>query len=206
LLGTIPRPWQDTRTILAQFGPTQRRARQAYRTFVQAGVATQRRPDLQGGGLVRSLGGWDAVRRLRRGREAYLGDERILGCPEFVEAIRREAEQAAAAARPPGITLEILMARVCEALGVVPAALVAGGRTARVSRAREGIAYLWVTMLGHAGRPLAAPLGIRPQNVYRAAAQGATAAGRWQQILAQCVNMATSSKPRRKGERTAHVG
>jgi REP element-mobilizing transposase RayT len=183
LLGTVPRPWQDTRTVLAQFGPTRRRARQAYRTFVQEGVARQQRPDLQGGGLVRSLGGWDAVRQLRRGREAYLGDERILGSPDFVDAVRREVEQAATGPRRSAIALETVMARVCKSLGIAPAALVAGGRTARVSRAREGIAYLWVTVLGHAGRPLAAPLGVRPQNVYRAAAQGAAAAATWRRFL-----------------------
>jgi hypothetical protein len=40
-----------------------------------------------------------------------------------------------------------------------------------------------VTVLGNAGRPLAAPLGIRPQNVYRAAAQGEAAAATWQRML-----------------------
>lgn len=30
LLGTVPRPWQDTATILSQFGATRRRARRAY--------------------------------------------------------------------------------------------------------------------------------------------------------------------------------
>jgi len=67
LVGWVPRPWQDTRTVLTQFGPTPARARQAYRAFVAAGVPQGRRPEFQGGGLVRSLGGWDAVRQLRRG-------------------------------------------------------------------------------------------------------------------------------------------
>jgi hypothetical protein len=79
------------------------------------------------------------------------------------------------------------MARVCKSLAIAPAALVArGGRTARVRRAQEGIAYLWVTVLGHAGRPLAAALGIRPQNVYRAAAQGEAAAATSQRMLQMC--------------------
>ena len=43
-------------------------------------------PELQGGGLVRSLGA--AVAHLRRGREAYAGDERILGSSTFVEALQ----------------------------------------------------------------------------------------------------------------------
>jgi len=66
LLGTVPRAWQDTATILAQFGPTPRRARRAYRAFVQDGLPQGRRPELQGGGLVRSCGGWHAVTALRR--------------------------------------------------------------------------------------------------------------------------------------------
>ena len=73
LLGTVPRAWQDTATILAQFGATRRRAVAAHRTFVAEGLPQGRRPELQGGGLLRSLGGWQAVAALRRGREAYLG-------------------------------------------------------------------------------------------------------------------------------------
>jgi chromosomal replication initiation ATPase DnaA len=84
--------------------------------------------------------------------------------------MRQDVARAATGPRRSAIALETVMARVCESLGIASAALVAGGRTARVSRARAGIAYLWVTVLGHAGRPLAGPLGIRPQNVYRAAA------------------------------------
>ncbi len=38
LLGTVPRAWQDTRPVLAQFGPTTARARKAYRALVAAGL------------------------------------------------------------------------------------------------------------------------------------------------------------------------
>ena len=57
LVGTVPRPWQETATLLAQFGPTPARARHAYRAFVAAGIPQGRRPELQGGGLLRSLTG-----------------------------------------------------------------------------------------------------------------------------------------------------
>ena len=69
LLGRIPRPWQDTPTILREFGPTPARARTAYRAFLAAGLPQGRRPEFQGGGLRRSQGGWQAVATLRRGRE-----------------------------------------------------------------------------------------------------------------------------------------
>ena len=100
LVGTVPRPWQATATILAPFGPTTTRARHAYRGFVAAGVPQGRRPALQGGGLIRSLGGWAAVQALRRGREASLGDARVLGSTEFVAALQRAADAAAPARAP----------------------------------------------------------------------------------------------------------
>jgi REP element-mobilizing transposase RayT len=88
LLGKCPCPWQATGAVLRQFGSTPAQARTAYRAFVAAGIARGRRPDLQGGGLIRSLGGGRAVAGLRRGREAYRGDERVLGRADFVEAVR----------------------------------------------------------------------------------------------------------------------
>src|SRR5512139_29719 len=69
LLGRVPRPWQDTATILGQFGATPARARRAYHAFVAAGIPQARRPEFQGAGLLRSLGGWQTVAQLRRGRE-----------------------------------------------------------------------------------------------------------------------------------------
>jgi REP element-mobilizing transposase RayT len=185
LLGTVPRAWQDTQTILAEFGPTPRRARHAYHTFVATGIPQGRRPELQGGGLLRSQGGWAAVAALRRGREAYLGDERVLGSTAFVDQLRRAVE-AAEAPRPRQLPLDALVARVCAQVGIAPPALAAGGRTPQASRARAGIAYLWLTVLGHPGRPLAPVLGVRPQNVYRAAAQGRAAAAVWERLLATC--------------------
>jgi REP element-mobilizing transposase RayT len=185
LLGTVPRPWQATQPILAHFGPTMPRARKAYHDFVAAGLPQGRRPELQGGGLLRSHGGWQAVRDLRRGREAYQGDERILGSSEFVAQLQRTTE--ARGARPQrAIDLDTLMARVCAHVGIAPRALAAAGRTAAASRARVGIAYLWLSVLGHPGRPLAPVLGIRPQNVYRAAALGASNAAEWAELLTTC--------------------
>lgn len=51
LCGTVPPPWQETATILAQFGPKLPRARRAY---IAAGLPQGHRPELQGGGLLRT--------------------------------------------------------------------------------------------------------------------------------------------------------
>ena len=180
LLGTVARPWQATDAILGHFGG--RRARAAYRAFVAAGIAHGRRRDLQGGGLVRSAGGWAAVASLRRGREAYRGDERILGSGAFVEAVRREME---AGTRPAARLLPLteLVQRVCQQCGVAPEALTGRGRRPAVSHARAGIAYWWVERLGQSGRALAPVLGLHPAVVYKAARRGAANAAVWQERL-----------------------
>jgi putative transposase len=182
LLGTMPRPWQDTQTILAQFGPTGPRARAAYRAFVAAGVPQGRRPELQGGGLVRSAGGWGELVALRRAKDAVAGDARVLGGGEFVERLWREA-QAARTPAPARLSLETVIARVCQQTGTTPAEVAGGGQRAAVTRAREGIAHLWVGALGQSGRRLAPVLGVAPQSVYRAAVRGAAQAAEWASLL-----------------------
>jgi putative transposase len=182
LLGTVPRPWQATREILGYFGSRPSRARIAYRAFVSAGISQGRRPALQGGGLVRSAGGWTAVASLRRGREAYLGDERILGSAEFVEAVRQEVRAGQQPVARPFALAEVVRL-VCRHLGVAPAALLGRGRRTAISQARAGIAYLWVECLGQSGRALAPLVGLHPAVVYKAARRGALRAAAWQQLL-----------------------
>jgi REP element-mobilizing transposase RayT len=184
LLGRVSRSWQSTADVLGQFAGRPAQARAAYAAFVHAGIPTGRRPELQGGGLIRSAGGWAAVQALRRGREAYLGDERVLGSSDFVEALRRATPAVPSPSRGP--SLDRVCARVCAQLGIAPSHLAAGGRHAAVSQAREGIAYLWVEVLGHPGRPLALVLGVRPQSVYRAVARGRDRANEWRALLDKC--------------------
>jgi REP element-mobilizing transposase RayT len=66
ILGRVNRDWQDTATVLAYFGHRRQDAAKHYAAFVSAGIPAGRRPELVGGGLVRSLGGWAQVLSLRR--------------------------------------------------------------------------------------------------------------------------------------------
>ncbi len=59
------------------------------------------------------------------------------------------------------------------------------GNRPAVTQARGGLAYLWVGVLGHSGRVLAAPLGIRPTAVYKAVRRGGATPARWLRLLAQ---------------------
>ncbi|MBW1796580.1 MAG: hypothetical protein JRJ38_19560 [Deltaproteobacteria bacterium] len=60
--------WQDTDKVLGMFGDKAGPARRAYRAFVEKGITHGKRSDLTGGGLVRSAGGWAAVKALKRAK------------------------------------------------------------------------------------------------------------------------------------------
>lgn len=184
--GTARSPWQDTATVLRRFAGDPRRARMRYRRFMADGVGMGRRPELMGGGLVRSAGGWAAVRELRRGREGYAADARILGGTEFIETLRREQEQAEARrarARQRNLELPALIQKIARLAHVTAGALMGGGRRRDICRARDGLAYLWIEVLGHSGRQLARELGIRPESVSKGARRGQQAQTRWRHVV-----------------------
>ncbi len=52
-----------------------------------------KRPELIGGGLIRSAGGWQAMRSLRKLGRHLKGDERILGGSEFVESVLESQDE-----------------------------------------------------------------------------------------------------------------
>jgi len=65
LMGNRPNDWQATDAVLRFFGRSVSQARRHYRHFVEQGVALGKRPELTGGGLIRSLGGWGALKAMR---------------------------------------------------------------------------------------------------------------------------------------------
>jgi putative transposase len=86
LMGKRKAEWLDVAYVLRYFGKRIGAARKKYRAYVEEGIAMGRRPELVGGGLLRSLGGWDELRRLRRiGQDRVKSDQRILGESDFVQ-------------------------------------------------------------------------------------------------------------------------
>lgn len=169
LLGRFARPWQAIREVLAQFGRGAG-ARRRYRSFVADGVAQGRRPDLQGGGLRRSVGGWEALPALRRGREHWVSDERVLGKSEFVARLLHEADRPR---RRRSGDLVAVISRIAKACGLTPAELSGGGRRRLVSEARCGVSYVGVHELGLPAARVARALGVSLQSVLRGAERGA---------------------------------
>lgn len=64
LMGYQKREWLDTEYVLLYFGKGAG-ARRKYMRFVEEGIKMWRRPELAGGGLKRSMGGWFGVLGLR---------------------------------------------------------------------------------------------------------------------------------------------
>ena len=69
--------------VLQYFGKSLKEARRKYRVFVEKGIKRGRRPELQGGGLIRSSGGDKAVLLGQKKEDREKSDQRILGSGGF---------------------------------------------------------------------------------------------------------------------------
>jgi len=94
LVGRRRKGWQDREAILVRFSAKKREAVTRYRQFVADGIAMGRREELTGGGLRRSAGGWERLMELKRAKEYWRGDERILGDGNFVDEVLQTVEEA----------------------------------------------------------------------------------------------------------------
>ncbi len=126
-------PWQDTGYVLSFFGSRRSRARDIYLEYIRAGRNQGRRPELVGGGLLRSNGGWHELKKRASGQmqEWLKSDERILGGSDFVEQILAMAEESLCretALKRAGYTLERLEQEVANIFGIAPEEICLPGR------------------------------------------------------------------------------
>jgi len=173
LLGRQSQPWQAVDTVLGQFGRRVGEARRHYRRFVVEGVDKGRRPDLTGGGLRRSAGGWEGVAALGRGRERWAFDERVLGSGPFVE--RLLAEVAPAPDLGPARAwraLSHIRAQLAASFAVSEAELTRGSRRRAVAAARAAVGVVAVDGLGLPVTRVARALGVTPMPLARSLSRG----------------------------------
>ena len=163
ILGNIENEWQDRDYVLKWFGKRQGTAQKAYYSFVGKGIDQGRRPELVGGGLIRSLGGWSAVKSLRRSGQHELSDERILGSGEFVERIIKEA-QSQIKHQLPDIELpkkiDQFIAKICKNEKVTIEELKGGSRHREACRVRTKITLGLVKTYGVSLAEIARRLGV----------------------------------------------
>jgi len=170
ILGKVERDWQDVGTVLGYFGRRKKRAIAAYENYVREGIEKGKRPELVGGGLIRSLGGWSEVLSLKRRGERVASDERILGSGDFIDQVLSEAEEKAKQTlgwkgRVPD--LESLLSKVAEREGVEGEKVRGGDRRRSVVGARKIFCQLAVKRIGYSGAAVARFLGVTTSLVNR---------------------------------------
>ena len=168
----MERDWQDTGAIRGYFAGKRREAVRRYKAFVADGVGQGRRPELVGGGLIRSLGGWSQVLSLRRKGLRMAADDRVLGDGDFVEQIWSEStelEKETLRRKGPGLDLETLAREIAADQGITETELRSGSRMRKVSEARRGFCRAAVGELGFPAAAVARFLGVTTSAVVRAA-------------------------------------
>jgi hypothetical protein len=171
-MGIGKRPWQDTDYVLGFFGKTAGAARSSYSAFVTKAVTQGHRPELVGGGLLRSVGGWLALEGYRRRGVRIKGDERILGSSDFVERVLAKADEDLAhksRLQAEGPDLHTLIERVTHYYHIDSEDLKTASKQRQTSRARMMVCYLAVRKLMVHCTEVARALNISPSAVSKAA-------------------------------------
>jgi REP element-mobilizing transposase RayT len=170
IMGKQERGWQEVGAVLGYFSRGKKRAIVAYEKYVREGIEKGRRPELVGGGLMRSLGGWSEVLSLRRRGEKMVSDERILGRGEFIEQLLSEAEEKAKETlgwrgRVPG--LQTLLSKISKRDGVEKEKVRGGDRRGSVVGVWKLFCQIAVRRLGYSGAAVARFLGVTTSLVNR---------------------------------------
>jgi REP element-mobilizing transposase RayT len=163
LMGKLKHEWQDRDYVLSCFGQKEWQARRAYRKYVEEGAEEGRRPELVGGGLVRSLGGWSQVLSLRRENKRVLADERILGTGDFVQKVVSEADERIKyqlGDNERRKKAQQLIEQTCKKEDVNANELRMGSRRGRIARVRGEIAYQLVERYGFSLAEVGRQLGV----------------------------------------------
>jgi len=171
LIGKKEILWQDTEYVLALFGKTVANARKSYADYVSKHAGTGRRPELTGGGLIRSAGGWRAIREAYEEGIRLTSDERILGSSSFVEktlaSVGEDYDQRMRL-KVSGIDLDTVMDVVSAHFGVDAVELSGPSRRQQICQARAVVSYLAVRELMISGANVARRMNIDRSSVSRA--------------------------------------
>lgn len=161
ILGRLNNDWQDRKYVLKWFGKKIGEAKRSYRQFVRDGIEEGHRSDLIGGGLIRSQGGWVAVKEMRRQGVREKSDERILGSGEFVRQLIQQSDEVREKQFLGSKSLRQAIQhieRVCKDEDVDIKALQAGSRRQKISKTRarliEKLTEEFGLSLAEAGRQL----------------------------------------------------
>jgi REP element-mobilizing transposase RayT len=169
LMGKKDRGWQDVEYVLGFFGKRLGEARKNYISYIQEGIALGRRPELVGGGLIRSLGGWDEIKKMRlKGQDRIKSDQRILGESDFVRDVLSESEGEFSRRyklKLLGYDFEKVVERVCNLFGIEKSYIIKRGKQRDRVKAKDLVSYWAVNELGMSMVDVARRFDITPAAV-----------------------------------------
>jgi REP element-mobilizing transposase RayT len=175
VMGKIPGGFQDIETVLSMFGKARREARKRYKAFVSKGLLAGKRPELTGGGLIRSSGGWHAIREFRRKGVHFKSDERLLGDSDFVDTVLKAADEELDRKyriQAEGWDFEAALSRVCELFNLTRSEVLSVSKQRKRAVARSVLAYWAVKELGMSASAVAERLELSPSAASRCVQRG----------------------------------
>lgn len=167
--------WMSVERILKRFGDNIDESRKAYEQFLLDGVAMGPRPDLTGGGLLRSIGGWRGLRSYKEAGIFYKSDERILGDSDFVDLALKASEEDLARKsmyQRGNVDLQKLISIVATTLEMETDEVCAAGKQPRHVCARSLLCFWAVREIGMTTTLLAKALRISQPAVTQAVQRG----------------------------------
>jgi putative transposase len=181
LVKSPKKTWQNIDYIHGFFSEKKREARKMYRDFVGKGVSLGKRPDLTGGGLLRSSGGWTAIKESRKAGIRLKGDERILGNSDFVENVLKSSEESFEQKyelKARGFDFDLVKERVAEIMGITPEEVTACDKAPQTVRARSLLCFWAHRKLGMSTTEIAGILNMSQPAISRSSRRGEKIAGK----------------------------
>jgi len=175
VLGKLKKNFLDVEFVLHQFGDKVSEARKNYREFVRKRIELGNRPELVGGGLLRSSGGWGVIKAMGKARIHLKGDERMLGKSDFVKEIlaeQKEQFEHRYRLEAQGYDIERVVEKVAAVLKIEVEEIWRPGNQPLRVRARSLTSYWAVRKLGMSGTSVGKLLGLGQPAVSRAVARG----------------------------------
>jgi hypothetical protein len=176
IMGRQKQSWQNREEVLLYFGKRLSSARPKYKEFVAKGINQGRRSDLIGGGLIRSTGGWAAVKAMQKAKIHVKSDERILGDGDFVAEILSKSEESferGSAMKARGVDVNTIAERVAKILDMSVEDIWLEGKYKRLVTARSLLCYWAVRELGLSMASMARRLNISTVAVSKSVVRGA---------------------------------
>ena len=175
IMGKQKRDFQDVDYVLRLFGDTVTEARRNYREYVRKRIDLGRRPELVGGGLRRSSGGWGVLKAMSKARIHLKGDERILGDSDFVKEVLAEQKEQFEGRywlKAQGYDIDRVVQKVAEVFEIEPEQIWKPGNQPLRVKARSLVCYWAVRELGMSGTSVGKQLGLGQPAVSRAVVRG----------------------------------